>query len=67
MLKNVPKYLVYLSDLELIFLLDYSFTFLLPLFILLAKKKAKLRLTFLTDSQPGYVLSMFLKFWLISA
>ena len=39
MLKNVPKYLVYLSDLELIFLLDYSFTFLLPLFILLTKKK----------------------------
>ena len=23
--------------------------------------------TFLTDSQPGYVLSMFLLFWLISA
>ena len=30
------------------------------------KKMSKVK-TFLTDSQPGYVLSMFLKFWLISA
>ena len=58
---------------ELLVLLDHSFTFLLPLSILLTKKKKEKKTeiskikTFLTDSQPGYVLSMLLKFSLISA
>ena len=47
------------------YLVSVSFTFLLLLFILLTKK-SKIK-TSLTDSQPGYILSMFLKFWLISA
>lgn len=47
-------------------MLHYSLTFLLPLFTLLTKTKTNrkqiIRIkTFLTDSQPGYVLSMFLK------
>ena len=44
-------------------MLDCGFTFLLPLFILPHKneKTHEQNKAFLTDCQPGYVLSMFLK------
>ena len=70
MLKNVPKYClgVYclLIIIELFVLLAYSFTFLFT-FIYTSHQKMSIIKTFLTDSQPGYVLSMFLKLLLISA
>ena len=50
--ENVPKYL------SLLFCWTAVLHFFLPVFILLKKSKMK---AFLTDSQPGYVLSMFLK------